>query len=354
MRIIPFAREYAESNEFPLAQGQRVTVFLVREDGNPTIGEAWAEIQIKAEGELAPQQDYECRTEGYSDSPDGRCRYTTFQVLNTDQPSYTIHAADGPATYRVVRRDCTPVVAVYRTDIDAESCPENYFSHSNQVLAPPENFVGLFATAGAGDAGFVGVFASTESVPSETITGTLDFTLGSDTYLKVGVNASGNLVVKLGDPGHSGFWTSDHITVWGCGFSEVIPVMLVNDEMDYTGPSVPLHVGDHFGVWVGATPILPNEGPFDFELKQADLPARLVGYPFQAEDSEAQLFAVVEYCESVIYVPLNGRCTTLTGARPMIELTAPGRYAVKRPCAEGTGFFLSTGNRACVPCGGGT
>lgn len=147
IRIIPYDNVPASSNEFVLQQGERCTIMVSRLDGNDSVGEVFAFVQIKAEGPLATLADDTCQIDYEPDNPSSLCRFTSVATLDTNQPGVTIEAADGPATYRVVRQQCTPIIAVFRTELasDVPDCPEGQeASKSIQLRLPGEGISNTF------------------------------------------------------------------------------------------------------------------------------------------------------------------------------------------------------------------
>lgn len=138
IRIIPYDNVPASSNEFVLQQGERCTIMVSRLDGNDSVGEVFAFVQIKAEGPLATLADDTCQIDYEPDNPPSLCRFTSVATLDTNQPGVTVEAADGPATYRVVRQQCTPIIAVYRTELksDVPDCPEGQEADETYLLRP--------------------------------------------------------------------------------------------------------------------------------------------------------------------------------------------------------------------------
>ena len=101
-RIIPFGRDYAQSAEFSVDEGQTVRFWLVRQDYTTTLGQhSFAELQVK--------------------SAVGNDHWTTIAELTGDAPSYDLIGVDENTVYRWVRKPCDPIIAVDRSQDGAYS-----------------------------------------------------------------------------------------------------------------------------------------------------------------------------------------------------------------------------------------
>lgn len=360
-RIIPFGREYAQSAEFSVDEGQKIKFWLVREDYTTTIGEAEAELQIK--------------------SAVGNDRWTTLEVLNDNtKPYYDLEGTDENVVYRWVRKAGMPSFAIDRSQDGA-------FSRTQRAPVDPSqpNFDAATAVIFKAQAetlgDFTGVFYDFQNDGVNTF-GNIVSTLpslgagpGTDSFVKAYYDTDTQQMVfeafeDLNGAGATNVDWSDYIggsvgiaseclafspnamtsTTWNLaeehvtdnGFSISIP--------DASGQFAPLAGTTFFVFFMKAGQAYPtfNLGARTgrFMLDQNDLPARLTAQPFDTSTEQVALSAV----EGNVVIPLTyneeGDPIRLVSTFRGYTIVAPGEYEWERSCNSSPGVYLNTGWRA--------
>lgn len=366
-RIIPFGRDYAQSAEFSVDEGQTIRFWLVREDYTTTPGEhAFAELQIK--------------------SASGNDHWTTLHVMDGDKPYYDLIGVDENVIYRWVRKPNRPVIAVDRANDGAYSrtlrapvdLRQSDFSYPTSPVvlkaqaATSGDFVGLhYDYQGDDPAAFGSVLGALPNMyvgtaPSEsyikfyrdTDTDALVVEFHEDTTGAGDGSTSiewseyeGGRVGIATECGGNGLgdmqWISWNITAGNItdnGLALNLPGLGIDPTLvDW------IAAGKTFFVFLAkagqANPSF-NLGPRTgrFTLDRNDVPARLSASPFDTAAENVAL-SVVEG-NTVFPMMENGNQRTLNDDNTVTPLNDPGEYEWQRSCNSSPGVWLNTGWRA--------
>ena len=380
-RIIPFGRDYAQSAEFSVDEGQTIRFWLVREDYTTTPGEhAFAELQIK--------------------SASGNDHWTTLHVMDGDKPYYDLIGVDENVIYRWVRKPNRPVIAVDRANDGA---------FSRQLRAPVDpRFEGFDdplrplvfkAQSGAGPGDTTGFLD--QLVPA-TDPGEFGAILGTPPAMFLGGPDASAYISLIYDPAgpsaeivfHADDGDGNSVTDWSdyldtgsavqlyteCGdainpvgqFGQYIFSDTGTPALDATATATTLTVPLQFdgnGNLNGFDPAMffsegktffvglvknPGQNPMSIDLgprtgrfmiDRNDAPARLSAGPFDT-DNEAVRLSIVE--GNVVIPWLEGgdqlQLDRVDYSARTIE--APGEYEWERSCNSAPGIYLNTGWRA--------
>ena len=366
-RIIPFGRDYAQSAEFSVDEGQTIRFWLVREDYTTTPGEhAFAELQIK--------------------SAVGNDHWTTVHVMDGDKPYHDLIGVDENLIYRWVRKDNQPVIAVDRASDGAHSRTQRAPVDPRQPdfnAATPVIFKALAETSGD----FVGFhydFQNNDPAEFGEILGQAPYLISDPTptansfiklyrdtdadalviefFEEVSTGGAGNTDWSEYDGGRVGIATECNTTggMWSTSWN--ISAADITDNgfaLNLTGLGLGLDAtladrianGKTFFVFLmkpGQTYPNINLGPRTgrFTLDQNDLPARLTASPFDTSTEQVALSAV----EGNVVIPLtyneDGDPIRLMSTFRGYTIVAPGEYQWERSCNSSPGVYLNTGWRA--------
>ena len=354
-RIIPFGRDYAQSAEFSVDEGQTIRFWLVREDYTTTPGEhAFAELQIK--------------------SAVGNDHWTTLHVMDGDKPYYDLIGVDERAVYRWVRKDNQPVIAVDRANDGAYSRTQRAPVDPRQPDFEAATPVIFKARAGAsGD--FVGFHYDFQNDGVGTFGNIIGALPGlqpgaTDSYIKVYRDTNADtLEVEFFDSSGSIDWSeyeggqvgiaSECFTGTMLDTSVVIPAPGIGaDGFTVSVPSLGLDdtmeglIADDKTFFVflmkpGQAYPTFNLGPRTgrFMLDRNDVPARLSAAPFDTED-ETVVLSVVEGNVVIPLIEDGDRRTLDRDTNTATPLNDPGEYQWERSCNSAPGVYLNTGWRA--------
>lgn len=358
-RIIPFGVGYAQSAEFSVDEGQTIRFWLVREDYTTTPGHhAFAELQIK--------------------SAVGNDRWTTLHEMTGDEAYYDLIGVDESLTYRWVRKDAVPSIAIDRAQDGAMS--------RTQATSP--GFVPAPGTLAADDTEPVDtcsrlklVFAADPLLPT-TIGVRATFPAADPTDF--GAVSSADLH-GLFDPAQAGVFSLLHDTLTGSTTlhvertgspsltafdgatvnllhpSAAVADTFVIDAADTTATVIDKVVAGFApfvadtSLWVvvcpasvayAPPPAISNSGRFI--LDQNDIPARLTatGFDPAAPFEEVRLYAI----EDGVVIPMtydeDGDPIRLVSTFRGFTIIAPGEYEWRRTDYSNLSVFLNTGWRA--------
>lgn len=335
-RLIPFGNTYLPSAEFSVDEDVKVTLWLVREDQTTTVGEAEAEIQIRAAVDAAGNVP----------------QFTTIFVLDDQNPRYTLLGQDDTVTYHVVRKASAPSVAVDSSGLGANASkmvrPTAPTDLHPAITDPLFSFKVIPATSGA-DVGVsyptgsanppdygLAIGAGTFSLLLLKQTGTtLDFTLTGPV-----VDYFSNGSLHLSQPNGA-------TVVVPIGFLAHAPAA-VTVTVTATVPAGTLVDGQALYVALSRTGVAfdPTEPtPVRFTLDANDIPARVTAYgfdPLVPGGERATFFAV----ENNVPVPATYDDETpieLYVGYQSLMLTAPGTYEIQFPTASNISVFVNTG-----------
>lgn len=377
-RIIPFGRDYAQSAEFSVDEGQTIRFWAVREDYTTTPGHhTFAELQLK--------------------SASGNDHWTTIAFLDGDKPYYDLEGVDENLVYRWVRKPIDPPIAIDRSSDAALSrtlrAPVNLGQPDFDHATLPLLFKAQSGTDGAGTLGFYDVMSPVD--PSEfgrVFDPVPDLPINSPdsvTYTSVTYNPTAD-TIKVYFYNDNGDGTSDinwaeYIGGYAYLYTECpdpsTPVVHVQQLVAAAAPGAPV-AGEAYAYAVGLDImlLLDGDGNLDginplrffaegntffvalrkpgqnapvfnlgaktgrFSLDQNDIPARLSAWPFDTEDEDVALSlvegsAVIPMIEAEERRALNHDNTTTL-------LEGPGEYEWERSCNSSPGVYLNTGWRA--------
>ena len=359
-RIIPFGRDYAQSAEFSVDEGQTIRFWAVREDYTTTPGHhTFAELQLK--------------------SASGNDHWTTVGEINGDKPYYDLEGVDENLVYRWVRKPVDPPVALDRSQDGAYSrqqrAPVNLSQPNFNDPDDPVVFKALAATLG--DLTGVRYDFQLDGVDSF---GNLVSTLPAltpeptaDSYIHAYYDADNqNLVFEFFEDlggGTSNVDWSEYIggqvgiaseclafspgvmtsTSWAIAAEDVTANGFTLTVADPSAQFAPLEGTTFFVFLMKPGQAYPtfNLGARTgrFTLDRNDAPARLSAGPFDT-DNERVALSVVE--GSVVIPWLEGgdqlQLDRVDYSARTIE--APGEYEWERSCNASPGVWLNTGWRA--------
>lgn len=356
-RIIPFGRDYAQSAEFSVDEGQTIRFWLVREDYTTTPGEhAFAELQIK--------------------SAVGNDHWTTVHVMDGDKPYHDLIGVDENLIYRWVRKDNQPVIAVDRANDGAYSRTQRAPVDPRQpdfdaatpvvfkvVAGSRDDFVGFhydFQNDGVGTFGnIIGTLPGLQPGAADSYirfyrdtgldtlvieffdnTGYIDWSeyeggqVGVATECQTaspGVMISTSWNIAAGDITANGF----SLSIPGYGLDATLADWITDDKTFFV-----------FLMKPGQTYPAINLGPRTgrFTLDRNDVPARLSASPFDTA-AENVVLSIVEG-NTVFPMMENGNQRTLNDDNTVTPLNDPGGYEWQRSCNSSPGIYLNTGWRA--------
>lgn len=362
-RIIPFGRGYAQSAEFSVDEGQTIRFWLVREDYTTTPGHhAYAELQIK--------------------SASGNDRWTTLYEMTGDKAYYDLIGVDESLTYRWVRKDATPSIAIDRSqdgdysrqrrapvnprqpDFDHPTLPVVYKAQSEAAAAflgvnftyredGLDNFGEILGTPPALDgaedpaAAMVGAFIDTGS-------DTLTFMFAEDT------DGAGATSVDWSDyeDGFIGIATecagdaAMTAVEWQIGAEHIdtneLSVIIPGGATPWVYRA--LAEGNTFFVYLrkpgqAAPAINLGARTGRFILDENDLPSRLSAGPFDTDDERVAL-SIVEGNTVIPWIEHSDRVQLDRVTNSARSIEAPGEYQWERSCNASPGVWLNTGWRA--------
>lgn len=397
IRILPYDNLPATSNEFTLQQGERCTIMVSRLDGNDSVGEVFAFVQIKADGDLVGAISDDCQIEYGQDDPPELCRFTSVHTLDSEHPSITIEAASAPAVYRVMRQQCSPVIAIFRTEVISDDdtphphpakCLAGQVQANNAVLHTYwdifENYSPITATPYApnrivtlGNMPTGVGFVSQTAPPVDDISyppGVGEmlpplFTPPSN-FQGLALELDGaNATITLFDVFATGWWDEPNmyslvLTDFCTGRVATFPIASFPAFVDgasslslsfpvtkVAGDTVLLTLQQNAGQAINNVPYHAGEAKSGtFTLTAKDVPARITAWPFEVDASAVTLYAVEQECGEV-WIPLGCCGGELTKECPVQVLTAPGVYGWKLPCAEAPGVYLTSPQTpGCYQC----
>ena len=351
-RIIPFGREYAQSAEFSVDEGQSIKFWLVREDHTTTIGEAEAELQVK--------------------SAVGNDHWTTLEVLNDNtKPYYDLVGTDEDVRYRWVRKAGMPSFAIDRANDGAYSrtqisspnfVPSNQLTESDPALCAraklifavdPGNpdVVGVKKTFPSGDPGDFGELSSAAlgALLDPDAAGTFEYTY-DETTGDITFEISGTLAdlvdfdFHLLNPDGS---VLDTYTILDADTASATSVLVTFEEAEALTPDTSL--------WIAVCPdsvayvppaAIANSGRFT--LDENDLPARLTatGFDPDAPFEQVLLYAIEGNTPILLTYNEDGDPIRLVSSFRGFTVIAPGEYEWRRTDYSNIAVFLNTGWRA--------
>lgn len=359
-RIIPFGRDYAQSAEFSVDEGQTVRFWLVRQDYTTTLGQhSFAELQVK--------------------SAVGNDHWTTLAELTGDNPYYDLIGVDERAVYRWVRKPCDPIIAVDRSQDGAYSRTQRApvdprqpsFEHATlPVLFKVQSGDGPSATLGLSTIAPNEFGAVLGAAPSAEIEVVYDPAVPAG-YVRLessSVDWSGYIggVLYLftecpapGDTGGAGTTFTQAIVAAALpgdpqpGEAETTATTL-RIELDLSGmePLQFFEEGRTFFVALrrpGQSVPSFNLGARTgrFVLDHNDTPARLSAWAFDTTGEHVALSAVEQ---AGVVIPLTydeaGDPIRLQASFGVFTMIAPGEYEWERSCNSAPGVWLNTGWRA--------
>jgi hypothetical protein len=366
-RIISFGREYAQSAEFSVDEGQSIKFWLVREDHTTTIGESEAELQVK--------------------SAVGNDHWTTLEVLNDNtKPYYDLVGTDEDVRYRWVRKAGMPSFAIDRsrdvTLLHVQRAPVDVVQPDTFAATPVVfkalagtngDFVGLHYDYQLDDAAAFGAILGIRPllVANQTPTSNSFIKFYRDTdadtlevefFEEISTGGAANTNWSDYDGGVIGFYTecvpegdSPYDFNWGItaaditanGFALSIPTLGSSDGQMVAG----LADGKTFFVYLKKPeqdhPVIdlgPRTGRF--VLDENNIPARLTASPFDTSSEQVTLSAV----EGNVVIPLtyneDGDPIRLVSTFRGYTIVAPGEYEWERSCNSAPGVYLNPGWRA--------
>lgn len=374
-RIIPFGRDYAESAEFSVDEGQTIRFWLVREDHTTTPGHhAFAELQVR--------------------SAVGSQHWTTLHVMDGDKPYHDLIGVDDNLIYRWVRKDISPSIAVDRSQDGAYSrtqrAPVDATTSAFNPADPDARAYTIKLLSAAGPDTLVGVheqFSPDTDDPSEfgevlsrsgliegaTSEASITITFDPATSIlsvefKEDVGGDGDSFVDW--PAYAGGSIQLFTECFLGGFSEQYMNWTINDGdntvITETGllltedlsaePLIAARLAEFIAVGKtfffslvspNQTPPGINLGPRTgrFMLDQNDINARLSASPF--DPGESVTLSAVE--SGGVVIPLtydeDGDPIRLVPNYRSLMIEAPGEYEWRRSCNSAPGVYLNTGWR---------
>ena len=380
-RIIPFGTGYAQSAEFSVDEGQTIRFWLVREDYTTTPGHhAYAELQIK--------------------SAVGNDRWTTLHEMTGDEAYYDLIGVDESLTYRWVRKDAVPSIAIDRAQDGDYSrtlrAPVNLgqpdFGHATLPLL----FKVQSGTDGAGTFGFYDVMSPVDpSGFGRVFDPVPDLPINSPdsvTYISASYNPTSDTIGIYfhndnGDDTSDINW-AEYIGGYVYLYTECpdpsTPVVHAQQLVAAATPGAPV-AGEAYAFATGLdiSLLLDGDGNLDgidplrffaegstffvalrkpgqnapvfnlgpptgrFTLDQNDTPARLSASPFDTAGEYVALSAVEQ---PGVVIPLTydeaGDPIRLQSTFRVFTMIAPGEYEWERSCNSAPGVWLNTGWRA--------
>lgn len=360
-RIIPFGRDYAQSAEFSVDEGETIRFWLVREDYTTTPGQhAYAELQIK--------------------SASGNDHWTTIEVLTGDKPYHDLIGTEESLTYRWVRKTGAPSAAVDRSqdgdysrqrrapislqqpDFEHATLPVLFKVHSGAGTADTLGVATLDAPDGFGAVLGAAPSAEIEVVYDPTVdagyvrleSGSVDWSgyIGGVLYLFTECPAPGDtdgagatftqaIVAAAipGDPQPGEAETTATTLRIELDVSGMEPLQFFEEGRTFfvalrrPGQSVPsFNLGARTGRFV---------------LDHNDTPARLSAWPFDTTGEHVALSAVEQ---GGVVIPITydeaGDPIRLQASFGVFTMIAPGEYEWERSCNSAPGVWLNTGWRA--------
>lgn len=362
-RIIPFGRDYAQSAEFSVDEGQTVRFWLVRQDYTTTLGQhSFAELQVK--------------------SAVGNDHWTTLAELTGDNPYYDLIGVDERAVYRWVRKPCDPIIAVDRSQDGAYSRTQRAPVDPRQPsfeAATPVIFKALAGTSGD----FIGLHYDHQnddpaefgailgqapyliSDPTPTANSFIKLYRDTDTdalviefFEELSTGGAGNVDWSEYDGGQIGIATECNTvggmqsTSWNIGAEDItdngFSLNLPGFGTDATLVDW-IASGKTFFVFLmkpGQTypQIDLGRRTGRFMLDRNDVPARLSAAPFDTVDEEV-LLSMVEGSAVIPMIESGGqRALHVDNTTTLLE--GPGEYEWERSCNSAPGIYLNTGWRA--------
>ena len=361
-RIIPFGREYAQSAEFSVDEGQKIRFWLVRQDYTTTVGEADAELQLK--------------------SAVGNDNWTTVEVLNDGQPYYDLIGTDENLVYRWVRKAGMAYVAIDRSSDATMSRIQRAPVNARQPdfdAATPVIFKAQIGAL-ADQIGFLYDFQGDAAAPFGDILGTPpDLIAGvapADSYIRLALNTTSEALEievfeDIGDGSSNIDWSeyeggqigiATECDDLGAGTMNSTSWNITAGDISTNG--IQLEIADAAGDatlldWIveGKTlfvfimkpgqiyPVI-NLGPKTgrFMLDENDIPARLSAWPFDTSNEDVALSLV----EGSVVIPTAQQGDQIVISRDdntYVLLEGPGEYEWERSCNSSPGVYLNTGWR---------
>lgn len=356
-RIIPFGRDYAQSAEFSVDEGQTVRFWIVREDQTTTPGHhSFAELQLK--------------------SATGNNHWTTVGEINGDKPYYDLEGVDENLVYRWVRKPVDPPVALDRSQDGAYSRTQRAAVDPRQsdfdaptpvifkaVAGSRDDFVGLYydyqldgvdpfgdilgtppgLQPGATDS-YIRFYRDTDLdmlvIEFFDSAGNIDWSEYEGGQVGIATECAGNgngamtsasWNITAGDIAANGF----ALSIPGSGLDATMADWIIDDKTFFV-----------FLMKPGQTYPVINLGARTgrFTLDRNDVPARLSASPFDTAAENVAL-SVVEG-NAVFPMIENGNQRTLNDDNTVTPLNDPGEYEWRRSCNSSPGVWLNTGWRA--------